>query len=479
MEPNITAHFEDIHKVLLREIGSAEHYIVAAVAWFTDREILNALRQRASHGVSVRVAITDDELNLPPKAPTFDALIDLGGEVHRISPGSRSESLMHLKFCVIDGTTVISGSFNWTHHVYDSKENVTLIRNDSSFATSFMDTFEQIVAKRTDGVSTLDTDRIRKRLELIRNFIQLGEVEDLLPHTQRLRGVADKASLSKVLTAIDTSEYTKALEEIEQWLKRASALVVAEDTDVTYLRLQLQALELGVTALSTEHADLERRLVVFNRRHDDALGDLIQAVLGARSELKRLQAEKARRDEWEHAEEAEEAAQFAENQYHEYAEEHFRVQAEPPHKELDAESEKTLKQMYRSACRLCHPDKVEEVFKTKATEIFQQLNAAYHTQDIESVRDILNMLQTGSLNLDARSDLLTEASRLRGAIAQVEHQIATTVAALHALKASSAVRLMESVGYSEEAWVAYVDRCQRELREELHTLEQKIEGARS
>ncbi|MDR5898847.1 phospholipase D-like domain-containing protein [Halomonas vilamensis] len=475
MEPKITAHFDDIHQVLLREIGSAKSYIVAAVAWFTDREILNALRHRASFGVSIRIAITDDEINRPPKAPNFDALIDLGGEIHRISPGSRRDSLMHHKFCVIDGTTVITGSYNWTRRARYNKENVTVVHNHVSFATRFIDTFEQIVGKETDGTSILDTDRIRKRLELIRNLIQLGDVEDLPPHIQRLRGVANEAGLRKALTALDTGEYTQALEEIEQWLKRASALVVSEDAEVPYLKLHLEALELEIAALTAEQADLERRLVVFNRRHDDALGDLIQAVLAARAKLKRLHAEKARREEREHAEEAEKAAHSAENQYREYAEEHHRVQAEPPHKELDAESEKTLKQMYRSACRLCHPDKVEEAFKAKATEIFQQLDAAYRTQDIESVHDILNLLQSGGLNLDARSSLLTEASRLRGAIAQVEHHIATTVSALHALKASSAVQLMESIGYSDEAWTTYVDRRQRELMSELHTLEQEID----
>ena len=59
-------------------------------------------------------------------------------------------------------------------------------------------------------------------------------------------------------------------------------LVVAGFADIPRLRLQLETLELRLESLSDEKAELERRLITFNRRHDDALGDLIQRVLKAR-----------------------------------------------------------------------------------------------------------------------------------------------------------------------------------------------------
>ncbi|MGM0553267.1 MAG: phospholipase D-like domain-containing protein [Pseudomonadota bacterium] len=243
MEPEITAHFDDIHEVLLREIHSAETSIVSAVAWFTDREILNALLYRASHGVSVRVAITDDDINRPPKGPSFDSLIDLGGEIHRIRSGSRRESLMHHKFCVIDQSTVITGSYNWTRRARENAENITVVRNHPSFAARFVETFEQIVGQRAAGPDSIDTTQMCKRLELIRNLIQLGETSDLSPHVQRLRGVADEAGIGNALKAIDDGDYERALESIEQWLVRASALVTLEDAEVPHRRLELEALE--------------------------------------------------------------------------------------------------------------------------------------------------------------------------------------------------------------------------------------------
>lgn len=476
MEPEITAHFESIHELLLTEIGSAETSIVAAVAWFTDREILDALRQRAARGVSVRVAITDDDINRPPKAPAFEPLMDLGGEIHRISPGSTRESLMHHKFCVVDEATVITGSYNWTRRARHNAENVTLVRNHPSFAARFVDTFRQIVGEQPNDDLGVDGGRIRKRLELIRNLIQLGETQEMLPHTNRLRGVAGGAGLAAVVAAIDKRDYERALEAIEDWLARASALVRRDDAEVPYLRLRLQTLEFELEALTAEHADLERRIVVFNRRHDDAIGELIQQVLWARAELKRLQAERAR--ECQNTAEAEEAADFAEEQYREYAEEHERLQDQPAPQPLDEEAERELRRLYRSASRFCHPDKVEEADQSRATEVFQELEAAYRAQDVERVRSIHQMLKNGGLSVSTRSSVLSEADRLRGAIAQLAERIVLKLRQLRTLKESSAVRLMEQVGEGESAFESYVARRDSELRDELAELQVKIDSLR-
>lgn len=156
--------------------------------------------------MSVRVTITDDEINRPPMAPAFDALIDLGGEIHRIRPGTRGESLIHNKFCVIDEATVITGSYNWTRRARENAENVTVIRKHLSLAIRFVDAFEQIVGQHSDPASNIDATRVRKRLELIRNLVQLGETEDLTAHTQKLQGVADDAGIRKALEAIGAAK---------------------------------------------------------------------------------------------------------------------------------------------------------------------------------------------------------------------------------------------------------------------------------
>jgi hypothetical protein len=152
-------------------------------------------------------------------------------------------------------------------------------------------TFDSLMDRTGDGASVVaDADAVRRRLEMIRNLVLLGEQDDVATQVCKLRPVAEVLNLARIIAALDKGEYRAALEEIEAYLRRGTALVVAEFADVPRLRFQLEILELRLESLCAEKGDLERRLVTFNRSHDDALGDLIQRILKARAELARLLA---------------------------------------------------------------------------------------------------------------------------------------------------------------------------------------------
>jgi len=110
----ISAHFSDIHTVILGCLGEAKQEIVVAVAWFTDREIFDCLCKKAALGLRVSIALVGDQINLGPAGLNLQRLRDMGGEALVIPAGSRDAPLMHHKFCVIDQDTVITGSYNWS-----------------------------------------------------------------------------------------------------------------------------------------------------------------------------------------------------------------------------------------------------------------------------------------------------------------------------------------------------------------------------
>ena len=471
LQLKVEAYFEDIHKVLIQEISQAKYSITAAVAWFTDREILDALCSRARHGVTVQVAITDDKINRPPMAPAYHRLTALGGIIHRIAPGSRNASLMHHKFCVIDESTVITGSYNWTRRARKNDENISVVQGHPTFAARFISTFDTLTCHLGADVPQIDSRQIRKRLELVRNLIQLGEVSDAEPHIHKLRPVTPNASLMLILKLLDEGSYVKALERIEEWLSQTSMLVTMEDIEVPHLQLQLQALELELIALSAELADIERRLVGFNGRHDEALGSLIKEVLAARAELARLQLEEARAHE-EHFEEAARAAKSAENQYRDYTKEHERLQETPVPPMLDKESEAELKRLYRKCSQRCHPDKVSDSQKGEATKIFQALQDAYQAQDLDNIREIFQALKSGNLSMNIRSSILSKGEQLRAAITEMEQNVSTVVRDLQDHRKSAALLLMERVTVDGTVWQAYVNRRRRELTVELEDLTQ-------
>jgi len=246
------------------------------VAWFTDREIFDVLCQQAQAGVRVSIAVLADDINQAPGALNFLRLRNLGGKVALLPPGSDGEPMMHHKFCVLDGHTVITGSYNWSRKAQRNDENITVATEAPEFAAKYRQAFHDLLVRTgqagENATPEADAEATRRRLEMVRNLILLGEQEHLPRHLVKLRSVAQALQLQPIMQALECGAYKEALESIEDYLRRCSAIVVCEDTDVPRLQLELQALELRLQSLSEEKDDLERSLVIFNRRYSDALG---------------------------------------------------------------------------------------------------------------------------------------------------------------------------------------------------------------
>lgn len=461
----LKAHFSNIHKVIIGHLEQTQSDIVAAIAWFTDRDIFEVLCKKACAGIKVSVVLIGDEINQGPGGLNFQRLRNFGGQVTFLPPGSRDAPTMHHKFCVIDRATVITGSYNWSQKARGNDENITVVTGATDFARKYLDTFDSLFDRTGhDAPVVADADAARRRLEMIRNLILLGEQDDVASHVRKLRPVAKILQASRIIEALDNGEYRVALEEIDAYLRRATALVVAGYADIPRLRFQLESLELRLESLSDEKAELERRLITFNRRHNDALGDLIQRILKARAELARLLA--AERKNSKERIEAEAAARDAEEAYSDYSKQHQELKHAEPLPKLDEETERELKALYRKACSLCHPDKVPEEKKETAHRIFVELQDAYKGNDLVKAREIYQALAAGGLP-GSRSTTLSEVEALKGAIAELECAIARLVVELKALQESDGVRLMDAAGATEADWQRFFEQQQETLEMEL------------
>ena len=99
---------------------------MAAVAWFTDREISLTLCAGKSVGHKGVCGAYWRRNYEGPGGLNFHRLGNFGGQVILLA-GSRDEPTMHHKFCVIDGATVITGSYNWSHKARSNDENITVV----------------------------------------------------------------------------------------------------------------------------------------------------------------------------------------------------------------------------------------------------------------------------------------------------------------------------------------------------------------
>lgn len=468
----LKAHFSNIHQVIIDHLRHAQSEIVAAIAWFTDRDIFDMLCRKAGSGVKVSVALIGDEINQGPGRLNFQRLEVIGGSVTFLPPGSRDEPTMHHKFCVIDHSTVITGSYNWSHKARSNDENITVVTDSADFAGRYLDTFNDLLLRAGQGTPVVaDADAARRRLEMIRNLILLGEQEDVSAHLRKLRPVAEALELTRIIAALDNGEYKVALEQIDAYMRRKTALVVTGFADIARLRFLLEALELRLESLSDEKTELERCLIMFNRRHDDALGDLIQQVLKARAELARLIAADRKNDNGR--QEAEASARDAEATYRDYFRQHEELQRAAPLPKLAEEVERELKSIYRKACSLCHPDKFPVDRKETAHRTFTELQEAYKSNDLARVREIHKALKADGLP-GTRSTTLNEVETLKAAIAELEHAIAKLITELKVLQDSDGVQLMEAAGASEADWQGFFERQHEALEKEMTKIVSKI-----
>lgn len=470
----LKAHFSNIHKEIINHLEQAHSEIAAAIAWFTDRDIFEVLCKKARSGVAVSIALIGDEINQRTGGLNFEKLRNSGGKVIFLPPGSRDEPTMHHKFCVIDSSTVITGSYNWSHKARSNDENITVITDSIEFASKYLDTFDSLLVRSGHGTPIVaDADAVRWRLETIRNLVLLGEQDDVVTHVRKLRPVAEVLQISRIVTALDKGEYRLALEELETYLRKATALVVAGNADIPRLRFLLETLELRLESLTEAKAELERRLIAFNRRHDDALGDLIQCVLQARAELARLLAAELKIGRERDEAEAEAGAKDAEDAYRDYSHQHEELKNSKPLPRLDDEDERELKSHYRKACSLCHPDKVPEEKKEVAHRIFVELQDAYKSNDLGRVREIHEILIAGGM-LGTRSNTLSEVEALKAAVAEMEYAIAKQVAELIALQNSDGAKLMKAAGPTETEWQRFFVQQGESLEKELARIVTKI-----
>lgn len=138
----IESYFSGIRSLILEDIRKAEKCIDIAVAWFTDLQIYQALLEKMSKKVRIRLIVINDDVNNRIGGLDFQKFINSGGEFYF----GDQESPMHNKFCIIDKMVLITGSYNYTYWA-DSKneENVIRFEGFNDIIDTYCKQFEKII----------------------------------------------------------------------------------------------------------------------------------------------------------------------------------------------------------------------------------------------------------------------------------------------------------------------------------------------
>ena len=115
------AHFSNIRNEILLQLKKATREIKVAIAWLTDEDIIRALTQQAESGLNVIVVMSESKENFR-NISKWKEFLRHKGKLHIATP-----KFLHHKFCIIDNTTILNGSYNWTYYAQRNEENILVM----------------------------------------------------------------------------------------------------------------------------------------------------------------------------------------------------------------------------------------------------------------------------------------------------------------------------------------------------------------
>lgn len=460
------AYFEEIQPQIAKELKASKQSIYVAVAWFTDSELYQILCEKARNGINVQILILNDEINAGQFGLDFNALRNLGAQVNLI--GNRDE-MMHNKFCVIDSSTVITGSYNWTRKAKVNDENITITKVSVELASDFIEEFNRLQKKYLGTFINQQTDltTIIKRLEILKNCIAIQDSDDIIYQRNKLKRITSQVlnseyqkNLEEILNFLDNNSYSDAMRRISDILDKYSTITVWTDPEVQGFKLEIRALSLQLSSLEDELADIEKSTHEFEVEHNRQLGELILRILF----LKRFLAEKKakKRPDDKAAQEQYEEAKKEEGEYKNI----FEEIKKNPIQALSAEEELELKRKFRAITKLTHPDTVDEHFLNEATELFIKAKQAKDANDITTIIDILNYLERGK-PFKLKHETITEKDILKNEAEKLRKVIKQKLQKIMDIKHSESYKtIIELID-----WATYFEDIKQKFKIELEQLE--------
>ena len=138
MNDIITNGTEIKHRII-SEINNARQSICLAMAWFTDRDIANAIIDARNRNLKVDIILSSNAQNDTVKQMLKEANIS----VHAFETGD-PRGMMHHKFCLIDNDISINGSYNYSYNASNNNVENIHVSNELTIFKQLLLEFERL-----------------------------------------------------------------------------------------------------------------------------------------------------------------------------------------------------------------------------------------------------------------------------------------------------------------------------------------------
>jgi phosphatidylserine/phosphatidylglycerophosphate/cardiolipin synthase-like enzyme len=122
---------------IIRELNNAKHTILVQAYSFTSAPIAKALLDAHKRGINVEVILDKSQKTQSYSSATFLFNVGIPTKI------DAQHSIAHNKVMIIDGETVITGSFNYTKAAEESNAENLLIIHDEKLASLYTKNWQE------------------------------------------------------------------------------------------------------------------------------------------------------------------------------------------------------------------------------------------------------------------------------------------------------------------------------------------------
>jgi len=137
--PSVQAHFSPkggCTEVIVEELKKARREVLVLAYSFTSRPVAQALVDAKLRGVNVEVVL--DHSNEKEKYTDLPFFLEQG--LHPVIDAQHP--IAHNKVMIIDGHTIVTGSFNFTNQAeHENAENLLIIKHHRELAKAYRNNF--------------------------------------------------------------------------------------------------------------------------------------------------------------------------------------------------------------------------------------------------------------------------------------------------------------------------------------------------
>ncbi len=307
--------------------------------------------------------------------------------------------------------------------------------------------------------------KVLKRLELIKTAIALEDEEIIELQILKLENIENDKHIMQILNLISETRYEQVINLIDAYIEKYKGVILYEDPEIQGLKVELKILEKNLQKLSEEKSEYAHLINEFNAQSNLKLGEIIREILKLRKELS-FEEMKNKSDDNDEFEEAAKQYKQSKQEYEEFSEGYIEQLKGMP-LELTDEEAKKLKQAYRNASKLCHPDVVVDDMKEQAEEVFKALNEAYSKNDLEAVNELLKDLEFGN-PFAKSSETISDKELLKIKIETLRAKIDAVTDEIRTIKEEETFQTISEI----DNWDDYFDGLKEQLEEELEELNQ-------